>query len=242
MRGSLSGTRAAGPDHPCVRRRGGLALDETIAEQLDQQRMLIVLDNCEHLVAACSDLVVVLTARCPQVHVLATSRVPLVVEGEASFEVAPLPVPAPGARSAAMIASAEEVRPFELRARQVSTDFRIAEENALAVAEICRRLDGIPLAIELAAARVRVLAPGQIAAALADRFVLLTGGPRGRRHVSAPSRRRWTGASTCSTVHTSWPWPGFRSSPGPSSSTPPRQWCPGGGSSGAPYSTWSPGW
>jgi len=173
-----------------VHEHPGQRLAETLSEQLDQRHLLIVLDNCEHLVAACADLVALLTSRCPQVHLLATSRVPLVVEGEASFEVAPLPVPDPGARSVAAIASAAAVRLFEIRARQVNTDFRIAEENAQAVAEICRRLDGIPLAIELAAARVRVLAPGQIAAALTDRFALLTGGPRG-----VPARQRTLEAS-----------------------------------------------
>jgi predicted ATPase len=77
-----------------------------------------------------------------------------------------------------------------VRARQVAADFRIGDDNAVAVAEICRRLDGIPLAIELAAARVRVLAPGQIAAGLSDRFRLLTGGVRGRRHVKLVASHR----------------------------------------------------
>ena len=121
---------------------------------------------------------------------LATSRVPLVVEGEATFEVAGLPVPDPDAGSASTVAAADAARLFEVRARQVAADFRIGDDNASAVAEICRRLDGIPLAIELAAARVRVLAPGQIAAGLSDRFGLLTGGVRG-----APARQRTLEAS-----------------------------------------------
>jgi predicted ATPase/DNA-binding CsgD family transcriptional regulator len=173
-----------------VQERPDQALVETLAEQLRVRHLLVVLDNCEHLVAACAELVGALSSACPRLHVLATSRVPLVVEGEATFEVAPLPVPDPDARSASTVAAADAARLFEVRARQVAADFRISADNALDVAEICRRLDGIPLAIELAAARVRVLAPAQIAAGLSDRFGLLTGGVRG-----APARQRTLEAS-----------------------------------------------
>ena len=173
-----------------VHERPGQALVVTLAEQLHARHLLVVLDNCEHLVEACAELVAELSSACPQLHVLATSRVPLVVEGEASFEVAGLPVPDPDASSASTVATAEAARLFEVRARQVAADFRIGDDNASGVAEICRRLDGIPLAIELAAARVRVLAPGQIAAGLSDRFGLLTGGVRG-----APARQRTLEAS-----------------------------------------------
>ena len=173
-----------------VRERPEQALTDTIAEQLYARHLLVVLDNCEHLVEACAELVGELSSACPLLHVLATSRVPLAVDGEATFGVAPLPVPDPDARSAGTIVAAEAARLFEVRARQVRTDFRIDDDNASAVAEICRHLDGIPLAIELAAARVRVLAPGQIAAGLSDRFGLLTGGVRG-----APARQRTLEAS-----------------------------------------------
>jgi predicted ATPase/DNA-binding CsgD family transcriptional regulator len=173
-----------------VHERPQQALTDTLAEQLRARHLLVVLDNCEHLVAACAKLVAGLSSACPHLHVLATSRVPLVVEGEATFEVAPLPVPGPDARSASTVAAAEAARLFEVRARQVAVDFRIDDDNAVVVAEICRRLDGIPLAIELAAARVRVLAPGQIAAGLSDRFRLLTGGLRG-----APARQQTLEAS-----------------------------------------------
>jgi predicted ATPase/DNA-binding CsgD family transcriptional regulator len=173
-----------------VHERYQQALTDALAEQLRARHLLVVLDNCEHVVAACAELVAGLSSACPQLHVLATSRVPLVVDGEATFEVAPLPVPAPDARSAVTVAAADAARLFEVRARQVRTDFRIGDDNAAAVAEICRRLDGIPLAIELAAARVRVLSPAQIAAGLSDRFRLLTGGVRG-----APARRRTLEAS-----------------------------------------------
>ncbi len=173
-----------------VHERPKQALTDTLAEQLYARHLLVVLDNCEHLVEACAELVGKLSSACPHLHVLATSRVPLAVEGEATFGVAPLPVPDPDARFASTVAAADAARLFEVRARQVRTDFRIDDDNASAVAEICRRLDGIPLAIELAAARVRVLAPGQIAAGLSDRFRLLTGGVRG-----APARQRTLEAS-----------------------------------------------
>jgi predicted ATPase len=173
-----------------VHERPDQALVDTLAEQLHGRHLLVVLDNCEHLVEACAELVGALSSACPRLHVLATSRVPLVVEGEATFEVTGLPVPDPDAGSASTVAAADAARLFEVRARQVAADFRISADNASAVAEICRRLDGIPLAIELAAARVRVLAPGQIAAGLSDRFGLLTGGVRG-----APARQRTLEAS-----------------------------------------------
>jgi predicted ATPase/DNA-binding CsgD family transcriptional regulator len=173
-----------------VHKRPDQALVDTLAEQLHARQLLVVLDNCEHLVAACAALVGGLSSACPRLHVLATSRVPLVVEGEATFEVAGLPVPDPVAGSVSTVAAADAVRLFEVRARQVAADFRIGGDNASAVAEICRHLDGIPLAIELAAARVRVLAPGQIAAGLSDRFGLLTGGVRG-----APARQQTLEAS-----------------------------------------------
>ena len=171
-----------------VRERPDQALVDSLAEQLRARHLLVVLDNCEHVVAACAELVGGLASVCPQLHVLATSRVPLAVEGEATFEVAPLRVPDAG--SASTVAAADAARLFEVRARQVSAEFRIDDGNALAIVEICRRLDGIPLAIELAAARVRVLAPGQIAAGLSDRFGLLTGGVRG-----APARQQTLEAS-----------------------------------------------
>ena len=173
-----------------VHERPEHALTDTLAEQLHGRHLLVVLDNCEHLVETCAELVGELSSACPQLHVLATSRMPLVVEGEATFELTGLPVPAPDAGSASTVATADAARLFEVRARQVAADFRIGDDNASAVAEICRRLDGIPLAIELAAARARVLAPGQIAAGLSDRFGLLTGGVRG-----APARQRTLEAS-----------------------------------------------
>jgi predicted ATPase/DNA-binding CsgD family transcriptional regulator len=173
-----------------VRERAGQDLADTIAEELRPRHLLVVLDNCEHLVGACAALVGRLSSMCPRVHVLATSRVPLAVEGESTFGVGPLPVPGPGVTEADTVAAADAARLFERRARQVHPEFQMAEGNAAEVAEICRRLDGIPLAIELAAARLRVLTPRQIATGLSDRFRLLTSRMRG-----APDRQQTLEAS-----------------------------------------------
>ena len=173
-----------------VRGRSGEPLVDALVEQARARHLLVVLDNCEHLVAACARLVSRLSSACPQLHVLATSRERLTVEGEVLFQLAPLRVPAAGSRSAASVAASEAARLFEVRARQLGTGFRISDDNASEVAEICRCLDGIPLAIELAAARVRVLAPAQIAVGLSHRFGLLTNGLRG-----APPRQQTLEAS-----------------------------------------------
>ncbi|MBW3620630.1 MAG: LuxR C-terminal-related transcriptional regulator [Actinobacteria bacterium] len=173
-----------------VHERPGRSLTDTLADELRSRHLLVVLDNCEHLVEACAELVGALSSACRHLHVLATSRVPLGIAGEATFGITGLPVPDADASSASAVAASEAGRLFEVRARQATADFRIGDHNASAVAEICRRLDGIPLAIELAAARVRVLAPSQIAAGLSDRFALLTGGVRG-----APARQRTLEAS-----------------------------------------------
>jgi predicted ATPase/DNA-binding CsgD family transcriptional regulator len=165
-------------------------LAETLAEHLRERRSLVVLDCCEHLVEPCAELLATLLPACPGLTVLTTSREALAVDGEVGYVVPPLPVPGPEATSAAEVCTADAARLFEQRARQVRTDFRLGDDNAPAVAEICRRLDGIPLAIELAAARVRVLTPAQVAHALSDRFGLLTGGAR-----DAPARQRTLEAS-----------------------------------------------
>jgi predicted ATPase len=157
-----------------------------------------VLDNCEHVVGACADLVSELLGSCRHVTVLATSREPLALDGETTWEVPPLPVPDPLARSADAVGAAEAVALFETRARQVRPDFTVTDNNAAEVAQICRRLDGIPLAVELAAARVRVLSVTQIAAGLSDRFRCWPAGFVALRRGSARWRRRWRGASVCS--------------------------------------------
>ncbi|MEU8762936.1 BTAD domain-containing putative transcriptional regulator [Streptomyces sp. NPDC048659] len=135
-----------------------------LVEHCARRRMLLVLDNCEHVVGAVAELVEVLLARCPGVTVLATSREPLGVPGEVVRPVGPLPVEA-------------AVRLFGERGAAVRPGFRVEEERG-AAEEIVRRLDGLPLAVELAAARLRVLSAGQIAERLDDRFRLLSSGAR----------------------------------------------------------------
>lgn len=148
------------PDQP------GRSTMELLQRFFGEKKMLMLLDNCEHLLDACVTLVVELLASCPQLTVLATSREPLGVGGELSWRVPSLNV------------ADEAVELFADRARRARPEFAITEDNTAVVEEICRRLDGMPLAIELAAARVRALSLSQIADSLHDRFRLLTGGAR----------------------------------------------------------------
>lgn len=136
------------------------------------RKVIVVLDNCEHLAAAAASFTEYLLAECPGLSVLATSREPLGVEGERSWPVPPL-------------AQQSAVRLFEDRARLVAPSFGISEANKGAVAEVCAKLDGLPLAIELAAARMRILSVRQLAERLDDVFGVLTGGAR-----SAPARHQ----------------------------------------------------
>jgi predicted ATPase/DNA-binding SARP family transcriptional activator len=158
-------------------------LAERLAGFVRDKRMLLVLDNCEHLVAGCAELVVRLLRAAPELRVLATSRELLAVPGELVWLVPPLAVPdAIADREAAApleaLAGYDGVRLFLERARLADPSFVLDGGNAPAVAEICRRLDGLPLAIELAAARVRALPANELAARLQDRFGLLAGGAR----------------------------------------------------------------
>lgn len=148
---------------------------EGVISHLGARRILLLLDNAEHLIAASADLVAAVTRDCPGVTVMVTSREGLHVEGESIFAVPALSLPASDGKDMEV---SEAVRLFVERARQVRPNFRLDAVTTPAVVEICRRLDGIPLAIELAAARVRMLTPAQIAEGLSDRFRLLTGGPR----------------------------------------------------------------
>jgi predicted ATPase/DNA-binding CsgD family transcriptional regulator len=140
---------------------------------LEDKRLLLVLDNCEHLVEACASLVGKLLAAAPELRVLVTSREPLRVDGEQVVGVAPLSVPDPRSLPPGDLAEFESVRLFAERARAVRPTFVVNADNRLAVAAVCRRLDGIPLGIELAAAQLRVLSVEQILARLDDRFPLL---------------------------------------------------------------------
>ncbi len=152
---------------------------DTIVDFVQSKQMLLVLDNCEHVIDACARLAEQLLTTCPNLHILATSREPLKIEGENVWQVPTLAVPPAQALSLAqLLLSYEGIRLFVDRARAAKSDFALTDQNAPAVAQICQRLDGIPLAMELAAARVRTLSPEQIAQRLDDRFNLLTGGSR----------------------------------------------------------------
>jgi predicted ATPase/class 3 adenylate cyclase/DNA-binding CsgD family transcriptional regulator len=149
-------------------------ITDTVVRHLAPRRCLIGLDNCEHLIESCAALAARLTHACPDVTLLATSREALRVEGETAWPVPPLHLP----DGSETLDECEAVRLFVDRVRSAQPRFSLTPDNVPAVAEICTRLDGIPLAIELAAARVRVLSVEQIAGGLADRFHLLTGGAR----------------------------------------------------------------
>lgn len=153
-----------------------------------------MLDNCEHLVAACARLAGQLLARCPHLKIVATSRERLGIAGEQVWPVPGLSVPEPERESPAELRQQEAARLFVERAGAVRPDFALRAENAVAVAAICRRLDGLPLAIELAAARANVLPVAQIAARLDDTFRLLTAGSRGAlpRHQTLRAAIDWS--------------------------------------------------
>ena len=166
----------------------GRAVIDTLVDFLRSKSLALLLDNCEHVVATAADLVVRLLASCPSLTVLATSREALGVDGERVFQVPSLVVPDPvrldewhdegSAVLPEAVANADAVRLFVDRARAALSSFSLTPANAEAVVEICRRLDGIPLAIELAAARITHLSAQEIALGLGDRFRLLTGGRR----------------------------------------------------------------
>ncbi|MFZ3347573.1 ATP-binding protein, partial [Mycobacterium sp.] len=153
--------RALGlPDQP------GRSTMDTLLRFVRDRQMLVVLDNCEHLLDASAELVVALLGAAPGLTLLATSREPIGVAGEVSWRVPSLSL------------AHEAIELFVDRARRARPDFAVDDDNAPAVGEICRRLDGMPLAIELAAARVRALSVAEILEGLHDRFRLLTGGAR----------------------------------------------------------------
>jgi predicted ATPase/DNA-binding CsgD family transcriptional regulator len=157
-------------------------LSDTLAEVLGERRLLLVLDNCEHLLEASARLVDNLLDSCPSSRILATSRESLGVEGEVRWLVPPLSVPEPrqATPSSEELEAYESVRLFVERAKGRDPTFSLNPQNALAVGEICRMLEGIPLALELAAARVGTLSIEQISQRLTDSLNLLTGGGRTR--------------------------------------------------------------
>ena len=152
---------------------------QTLARTLGSRQLLLVLDNCEHLVEACAELCADLLGACPGLQVLATSREVLGLRGEHAWPVPPL-APPPELRGPATRRRQRGCASCSSSARwHAGRRFRLTAENAADVGEICRRLDGLPLALELAAARIRVLAPDEILRRLGDRFALLTTPGRG---------------------------------------------------------------
>jgi predicted ATPase/DNA-binding SARP family transcriptional activator len=149
---------------------------DRLAEALAARDDVLILDNCEHVIEAVAALAARVLAACPRVRIVATSRQPLRIDGETLCPVAPLPVPPPS--QAGGPESYASVRLLRDRAVAVRPEFELHPDNAGAVARICRTLDGMPLAIELAAVWLRTLTPGQLAERLDDRFALLTGGSR----------------------------------------------------------------
>ncbi len=159
--------------------RSGTRLTQRLIQFLKSKTALLIFDNCEHLVDACTQLAETLLANCPDVKILATSREALGLVGEALYRVPSLSIPRTK-RELDQLATYESVRLFADRARLTSSEFSLTQESARVVTEICRRLDGIPLAIELAAARVNMLSVEQIAARLHESFRLLTSSSRAK--------------------------------------------------------------
>jgi len=168
---------------------------EQLVRALGDRHLLLVVDNCEHLIAACAALIETLLRASPRLVVLATSRQPLGLAGETTWRVPSLSFPWPGEPAAREdLRQYEAVRLFLDRAAQAEPHFKLTSVNAGAVAEICYRLDGIPLALELAAARLRVLTVEQLAARLSDRFRLLASVQRGGlgRHQTLLASVQWS--------------------------------------------------
>jgi non-specific serine/threonine protein kinase len=162
-----------------LRETGGRPLRQALEDYLRAKTLLLVLDNCEHLLDACARLADDLLRAAPGLKLMTTSREALGIGGETTYQVTPLDRPEIGRLPpVAALSQYEAVRLFIERAAAVQPGFAVTNANAPAVAQICHRLDGLPLALELAAARVRSLSPEEIAARLDDRFRLLTGGSR----------------------------------------------------------------
>src|SRR3989449_7255507 len=162
-----------------LREQSGQTMFDTLAGFLRGKRLLLILDNCEQIVSACAALAEKLLKTCPDLQILATSREGLGIGGELTWRVPSLPTPSnQDLNSFEKTAANPAVRLFVDRAVSVLPTFKLTPKNAPAVVKVCQRLDGIPLAIELAAARVKTISPEEIALRLSDRFRLLTGGSR----------------------------------------------------------------
>jgi predicted ATPase/class 3 adenylate cyclase len=176
-----------------VTARAGETLQQALVEFLRAKQLLLVVDNCEHLLEAVADLLDVIERSCAGVVVLATSREGLALEGEQILAVPSLHAPGDNTDLDA-IARADAVRLFVERAHAADADFSLDAANAAAVAQVCRRLDGVPLAIELAAARVTAMSPAELAMALDRRFEVLAGGRRRavKRHQTLRATIDWS--------------------------------------------------
>ena len=150
----------------------------SVVERLAESSALLIVDNCEHLVDACCEVIERVLQNCPDVRIITTSREVLGVAGEVPWRVPSLSLPGESVADLTSLTTSDAVRLFIDRATKARPNFTVTNDNAGDIAAVCRRLDGLPLAIELAAARVRVLSPAQISAGLDDRFRLLGGGAR----------------------------------------------------------------
>ena len=171
------------------------SLFQTLVEHVKTKHILLVLDNCEHLIGGCAQLADRLLGACPNLKILVTSRERLGLTGENLWDVPALSLPGPEHISPIeFLTQYESICLFIERAAAVNAEFRLTRRNALSVAQVCQRLDGIPLAIELAAARVKFLSAEKIAARLDDRFELLTGGSRTAfpRHQTLQAALDWS--------------------------------------------------
>jgi predicted ATPase/DNA-binding SARP family transcriptional activator len=177
-----------------VQQRPNRSLPDSIVELLGSQDLLLVLDNCEHVLDTTSELVELVLRWCPNVRVLATSREPLGIPAEVVWSVPPLPVPASRDEPLESLAEIAAVRLFVERARAAQPGFDLDAATAEAVAEICIRLDGVPLALELAAARMRSMSPAQLAERLPERFRVLAGSRRATdpRHRNLHDLVQWS--------------------------------------------------
>ena len=173
-----------------VREQPGVPAADALMQVLARRQLLVVLDNCEHVIGAAAELCAGLLQACDDIQILATSREPLRIAGEAAYRLAPLPVPGPGGD----MAGAEAVTLFTDRARAADAEFALTDQNRRDVARLVSRLDGMPLAIELAAARAEALGVSQLLELLDGRLGLLAGGDRlaARRHRSLAAAAQWS--------------------------------------------------
>ncbi len=177
-----------------VREQPGRPLVDTLIDYLRAKSLLLILDNCEHLIEACDQLVTSLLSACPRLKILPSSREALGIAGETTYRVPSLSLPDARHSTPEALMQCEAVHLFVERAQAVQPRFALTSRNLNATIQICRRLDGIPLALELAAARLRLFTVEQIAARLDDRFRLLTGGSRSAlpRHQTLEALIDWS--------------------------------------------------